>query len=133
MAEPVIPQDAQPGDTWEHVDEWGTWTARLQDGGAVTLVMAEPTQDYLDAHPAPDPIPNVLGFLGSARGAFGADFWFTTMATFPPVGLIITALDKGDWASARTGIDAMLAASAITQDEYDTLQTLLAQHGIPEG
>lgn len=84
--------------------------------------------------PEPTPTPSVNEFLRVAMGSFCPDPVQSllrgnmVLAAWPT---FTRALDAGNWAIARQVLDLALATTSISQQEHDTLETLMTEHDIP--
>ena len=86
-------------------------------------------QAYNDALPVVLPVtPDPGGLLLDIFGALGKPIARAVASKYPDFQ---AGLDRGNWPVARAAVDDALAAGDLTQSQYDILQTLFDEHGIP--
>lgn len=107
-------EDIRPGDT----------EITSQQHAAIASAAAAFVPPFEQAN---DPEPN--GFKLAAYGYLGADAFVMPLAGY--IAPVIDALNARNWTLARQIIGYALAATALTQQQYDDLNGLLADYGIP--
>lgn len=87
--------------------------------------------EFVPQPPAPEviPTPNPNGFLLAAMATLGLVPGNALLAKWPT---FTVALNASNWTISRQVLGAALQAKDLTQQQYDTLEALLTEHGIPD-
>lgn len=93
--------------------------------------------DHAAFTPAPDvepepvpPPPDPNAFKLAAYGYLGAEAFVMPLAGY--IAPVVDALNARNWSLARQIVGYALTAQALTEQQYDVLGDLMADHGIPE-
>jgi len=86
-----------------------------------------------DTPPEPTPAPNIgnfrLAVFADAPVGVGKQKARALARDYPDSQV---GLDQGNWAVVRGALADMLADAAVTQEEHDRIESLMAQFNIPE-